>query len=525
VRNHICSCVTVFLVGAMCVGSVVVAAEQPQASRPFSFRRDVVATMMGKAQDHLKQGNLAEAERISRLLVDADPEAGEAHAILGAALYGQGKIDDAVIACEHGLEVAGNDPKIAFVLARCYLARDENSKAVRMMRIVAAAEPEGDHVQDWLGAAYLADKQFLAAYRAFRRSEPQTEERRQSIELQKAVALARMGWTGHAANRFEALQTLEPRNPTIELADQMLQQLDGMEQDRKDKPWDALIRIGLRYDDNPAVVPTTNVFGLAGLDDESAGAGITARFNYQLYSSDKQQVTASYSFFQTLYFEADDSDVQNHRLSVSASHRDIWGDLPWQAGLTIGGGYTLINNDSFLGQLDVTPSLTLVLTDWTSTTVYVGYQALNFLGQAALDGTARDRDSDDLSLGVTQQFQLPWNDIVMSLGYRYNMNWADGADFDNRGHRLQWSVTSPLPVLDMSLTLVGYVTFRDYDHVDTIATVRRDDEEYGLSVVLALPIQEQVTVLFEYNLTRNDSNIATNDYERNVYQVGVEFRF
>jgi hypothetical protein len=84
----------------------------------------------------------------------------------------------------------------------------------------------------------------------------------------------------------------------------------------------------------------------------------------------------------------------------------------------------------------------------------------------------------------------------------------------------------------VSLQLSGASSIQDYkyeqpylDKDGLIKTARRQDKTYTGSIGLTWEISKHASLLAQYTYTKNDSNTPTNEYSRNLYSGGIEFRF
>ena len=63
------------------------------------------------------------------------------------------------------------------------------------------------------------------------------------------------------------------------------------------------------------------------------------------------------------------------------------------------------------------------------------------------------------------------------------------------------------------------------DNVTAASSVRRNDDRFKLKLGLNYELNRNVELYGEYGYTDNDSNIDTNEYERNTISLGVNYLF
>ena len=67
---------------------------------------------------------------------------------------------------------------------------------------------------------------------------------------------------------------------------------------------------------------------------------------------------------------------------------------------------------------------------------------------------------------------------------------------------------------------------KDYDNVDSNFGVGREDDKYNILLSLSRKlIYDWLRIVGEYSYTKNDSNISSYEYERNVTTLSVAASF
>jgi opacity protein-like surface antigen len=125
------------------------------------------------------------------------------------------------------------------------------------------------------------------------------------------------------------------------------------------------------------------------------------------------------------------------------------------------------------------------------------------------------------------------------LRYDYNREAANGIYWDNNSNRFSGSLV--LPILSdnfaqkigfMYLQLAGSFTAQDYSYSQPYSDVdgssktdRRNDRIYNGSAGLNWDISKNWSLILQYAHIRSNSNIPVYEYTRNLYTVGLEFKF
>lgn len=114
---------------------------------------------------------------------------------------------------------------------------------------------------------------------------------------------------------------------------------------------------------------------------------------------------------------------------------------------------------------------------------------------------------------------------LFSLRYGYSVGNTDGIDYENQGHRFSANLIYPV-WRTLKVQITGDVFMQDYRHENIFyANAKRKDRVYAGTVGLIWDIRRYVSLMGQYMRTWANSNIYAYDYTRDVYSVGVEFRF
>jgi len=126
--------------------------------------------MLAEALAHFQAGRMADAERVARGVVAAEPQRPEAHELLGAALAAQGRAQEALPSFDRARELRPQSPSIRhnraqalFALGRLAEAREDVQEAVRL-------KPDLQAGFNLLGNVLAALADAAGAERAYRKA-------------------------------------------------------------------------------------------------------------------------------------------------------------------------------------------------------------------------------------------------------------------------------------------------------------------------------------------------------------------
>lgn len=414
--------------------------------------------------------------------------------------------------------------RIAMALGQLYLEADCVAYALRMFESVQCVDPCHDDLHYWLGSARLKSGMPLCAYRTLLYGQHSSEQVAHAQQLVRGAALANLGLQCQASAEFMGIyhHSADPelQSRAWELQNQMDTALETFPRLR------GSLKYGVRFDDNPGIVPSSNALGLVPANaGPSWGNSVVGQFSYDLYRGYNRDLIAGYTLFHTTNFSNHAFDLVDNAVFLAAAQRGLWRDTPYVAGLRMDYDHLGVGSRAFLGRTSVTSTFTTIDSDFSSTTVLSRHTLLDYLGQGPLDNTVLDADSNNYSAGLFRQYRLPEQDVQLLFGYLYDRNFSQGGNIDYNGHNLQAGMAWLLPYHDIQINVLGQVYFRDYVNPDVIAMQRRRDVEYVLQSSILYPLNDHWFATFSWLLDRNTSNLAASDYDRQVFELGLQYNF
>lgn len=469
-----------------------------------------------------QESDLERAERELKEYITQNPDDLEAKVRMALVMNKQGRTSEA-IEYLNGIRQSDGSARISMGLGQIYLDQDDTCTALNLLREAQCIDPCLPDLNYWLGTAELKAGWPLQSFWTLSNFNNSNDEFGWAQQLVRGSALAGLGLQCEASADYMAVQQAAGENALGVRASELQQQLDQSLCERE--RFRGSFKVGFRYDDNPGIVPTTNTFGTPTNRKRSAGNSYVGAFSYDVFREYNRDVVVGYNSLVTSNYDAHESDIYDNAVWMAATQRGLIGCCPYSATLRFDYDHLGIGSESFLGRYGVTPSFTLRDSDFDSTTALFRYTGLDFLGQGAVDGTVFDADSDDYSFGIFRQHQNECRDMTVFYGYLFDFNESDGGNFDYDGHQFQTGLVCQLPWHNMQLNATGQVYFRDYDNPDATFGVRRDDTEYVAQLSLLYPVEDQLFLTLSYLYDRNDSNLASGDYERNLIEFGIQYNF
>lgn len=416
---------------------------------------------------------------------------------------------------------------------------------------IAVAEKEGintGRLNFLKGLVFAKSRKPDDAVRAFEAAKRLDPRLTQQAELQIAGIYAEQGKYKDAQARLKATINLDPASDLALYArDYEKTVADRAE---REKVWRFAIGMGYKYDTNVATIgdgPMTDL--ISGQEDSAlnfgARIGYTAPFSYRTPFS----LSAYYSFYTDRYFgrQYTRSDGSTGNLTEYNNMTNTISVVPgysWDRfGFTLPLTYSYVSlqgvkGNSFYNELNwwnqtryletrsVTPTLRFITTPNSFGEVFFSYMRKKYfdtpLHPEPPDGEERSGDRMTGGLGWTYTFKD--NKAFVTLRCSYAQDNAIGRNWVNSENRFGVDVLYPI-IGPLRVQGSADATFVKYAYDNTYFETKRRDDIYSVNLALLYGIIKNTDIILQYNYWRNQSNIALYDYTREIYGLGVEYRF
>ena len=186
--------------------------------------------------------------------------------------------------------------------------------------------------------------------------------------------------------------------------------------------------------------------------------------------------------------------------------------------------HSLVRSPSYkkyLGSLEVGPLYRQLLTENQIAEVFGGFTQKDYF-QPVLDP---DEDRDSLGWHFyTSYVWIPKAGAFFNLRIEMGNDNTEGVNWKNLFKGASISTTIPLtPKLELQLS--GQVYSQDFRHPNTFFLVTRNDTNYTGTVGLSWEFFKNTNLLLQFTPTRVNSTIPIYEYERELYSLGIEFRY
>ncbi len=463
------------------------------------------AADLARAEELLAAGRLYPAEQAVRDALESEPDWARAHHLLGRILIRREKPVLAVAALERA---AALEPTLSGLDRDLGLARfdADDFTGARDAFVRALERDSGDTLLRLrLGLCDIALGDSEQAAREFERAANDPAHRQIALYY-LGVAREQAGRREEARDAFERAVALDP--PTA-IASRAWARVQVLEQTEDERPWHVALGAGLLYDSNVGRPEIDRASG----DPDGAGQ-LEFGASGELPVRDWFEIAAGYDFYQTLYFDTQDFDLQSHGFRVAAQRR------LGPADAALGYVYSLSTLDAkrFLDFHELRPSLGIAPAPWWYVSLGPAWRVKRFEQDPP-------RDAEQAALGLLSLFPLgDWKRHAL-VGLDFERENADSSAFDYRGLASQLAFHLPFAVGEREWTadLRYRFRWRDYTRAASAPDGRREDLIHSARVRLEIPIARYVAIRTEYEFEDATSDLRSADYTSHV--VGVSVRF
>lgn len=279
----------------------------------------------------------------------------------------------------------------------------------------------------------------------------------------------------------------------------------------KENPWKASVSAGVQFDDN---VNTSQIDDTSGQEDKAAVIEVSG--HYKIFDSKAFGLEVGYDFYQSLYEDLDEFDLQSHSGSLFAS-REL-------AGLDLSAFYgysrTLLGRNDFLGFHNFQPMVGFSVTDSWYVSASYNYQNKNFI-------TVQDRDANVHAVAIDNFFFYNESKSFMKFTYRLQNENTRGAEFDFLGHYLKAELNTPIKLFSVvpKLKLSYQFYFKDYRSVTPDIGSERLDKRHIGKASLETPLNDHVSVDVDVAYIRKFSNLASSDFVEKVGTLSLKLSY
>ncbi|MFC2074852.1 tetratricopeptide repeat protein [Bdellovibrionota bacterium] len=289
------------------------------------------------------------------------------------------------------------------------------------------------------------------------------------------------------------------------------------------KPWSALLRTSVQYDNNVGFLPGEGPFSFGGAED-SVGYSVLISPQYAApLSSNLYFDTTAYFYY---IYHQDRSVEQDDLLSgtveawLRMSHKRQRFDLGARVDLPF---FNTDGMDLFYQRYGIIPTWNIFWTDWFGTRLYGETEIVEY----RKDSPNRVNQLDGMIYSVGTEQTVLFFDYSWRVRFLYEFSYEEkeGDNFEARKHKIQHEVTSAR-IGPFQVHYRGSIIFSDYpNYVPDIFATKRKDWRYEYFWNLNINLSPSVGLNGNILWLNNHSKHPAYEYEKVVYEGGLFFIF
>jgi tetratricopeptide (TPR) repeat protein len=280
---------------------------------------------------------------------------------------------------------------------------------------------------------------------------------------------------------------------------------------RKDRKFMLAASLSFLYDDN--VVTASDSEAVQVSDKEDVGGVGYIRGAYFPIKTDENMLFVSYMFYQKLYQDLSEYDLQDHNALLN--YTTMLGDFG-ALSLKYKYDYYTLDDKKYFQKNEIKPVLKINETQNAYLEISAGAANKDHFSQKELSGK-------NFTGGLKQAFQLR-SGTKISFSYNYNKEDTKSNDFEFEGHGVRLSFNMPVFYgIDVGLDADYYN--KKYNNIHTVFLEKRDDEVQTVYLKIKKELTDYFSLLLGYNYTSNESNIDFYEYTRNTAYLELKYLY
>ena len=469
-------------------------------------------------------GNLPAARELMERAVDADPQDPYAAYYRGVVRVRMGEIGPGTDDLRRALSIKPDFPEGQLDLGVALVNEGQYTEAASLLEKASRDPMLRANATLFLGIAKLRQGEAAASLGDFGEAQRLDPKLATTATYYRGIALHQTGQSAEARASFEDVIAARPDSEIAREAKNYLSLIDtGQSQAKR---YEIHGGYGLDYDSNVVLRLRGETIESLGVEsDWDVGMSLGLGGRYALWRGNHTAVSVGYDFFQRVYLQLDDYNLQAHRPNIHWT--GSWNSFRF--GLIGQYEFYLLKNDAYLHRLLGQPWVAWHAGEWGRTELSYRVRWNDFLktppGGVPVGGIGDFADSEDALDSVVHQprlrqyFYLGDPRRYVSISYQYELRDPSktvGAPFGFQAHGAQIAASTPV-IGDLDLFLSYSYTREDYDEGGRV------DQPHGIIATLRWPLANWFAVSVGYYGEIHNSNRFA--YDRHVASTGFDLFF
>ena len=485
----------------------------------FAFAQDTQYQPLISGMEHYKDGKYKEALEDFQKAAVALPNDPDVPFYIGITYQQLNEPEKAVEYFKKALEKDPEYTDAHFQLGVVLIQKKAYQDAISHLEKVYKKESQREDLGYFLGFAYYQTGQYKKAL-SYLKSAKTKDKTIESLTLYyTGLVQQQLGNNKEAAAAYRQIIITDLTSPLAEPSQRLIETLEPKVVKKK---FGIDFTTKIQYDDNIVLVPTTNVFNLRNREKKSIIELFYLRGEYAFIRERDYDLSASYAIYQTITNKMRDMDVQDHIVSLDFSKRAQMGSMYYDFRLNYAYDYLLSNYYYLLQRHTIRPSFILLENQANMTVFQYAFQVKEFKEKPLFPEDNRDAVNHEAGFIHFLRFNDAKHHI--KAGYFYDREYTEGSNFDYSGNKFVTGFQYTFPK-GIRLNADYEYKMSRYKNINIYFDKKREDTERSLNTVVSKDIGKGWIVSLEYLRRRNSSNIDLYDYRKNLYSVGLSWRW
>ena len=366
------------------------------------------------------------------------------------------------------------------------------------------------------GLVLLKEGKNLEATKAFATAKELDKSLAQTADYQIGLAYLKEKETARAKDVFREVVITDPNTDIAAFANQYMEAIARKEEEAK--PLKFSLGLAYQYDDNVLLKPSDAAVAASITDEDDPREVLTFKGEYGKRYNDRQGIKLQYSLYLSNQDDLKKYDIFSNNFTLAPTSYFKNGTMSFP----ITYNRTLVNDEDYLATISIAPLYNFMAGMTQMGQVFLKYQKKDFL--RAPFNADENRDSDDFGMGAGWFFFFDRNKGFFGLRYELNKDDTKGNNWRYIGNKGTVNLLVPFKE-NFKFNVSASAFIQNFEETHTIYGVEREDKIYTISTLLSYNLGKGLDLQLQYIRIKDDSNIVVYDYNRDIYSVGLEYKF
>lgn len=486
-------------------------------------QEEKISPTLEKGIGQYKHENFDEAESTLKKAREEDPKSSLAAYYLGLNYKQLQEYEEAI---PNLRDAVTYQPKIKGALVELIDSLYQIGELEEAKKWLAEAEDEGIRPAQTAflkGLVYLKDGDSDTAVSGFEDAKALDKSMATACDYQIGVCHLKNKQFSDARRAFEQVVIVDPNANIANFANEYIDAIEKKEDAMR--PFRFSAGVAWQYDDNVILKPSDTALASSIADQGDSREVYTAKAEYnQRFLDDKFGLKGQYMLYVAKQNDLGFYDVLSNTFVIQPSIYFENGFLSFPTAYN----HTCVNDKAYVSSPTTSGIYSFMVGKKNMGQVFLKYSYKDYLWTPSTDD--ENRDGSDFGGGAGWYFFYAKNKGFLSVRYSINQQWADGANWEFIGNRANVTLVVPGSMVireleNLNLTLSGDINVQNFKNTHSVYGQRRADQVYTVSALIAYKFYKDSEIQLQYTFIKDSSNISVYDYKRNLYSVGMEFKF